>query len=190
MTKAMDLSNAFGMLYNEEVKLLNEIAGKSKNPYIINVGVGFGTSSLAFIEGANFECTIISVDMSDGGPLGGMQNEINAFTNAGYIEHLPHQIIGDSQKKATATKVAKLLPASKKADIIFIDADHSAEGLTKDIDNWLPFLKKGGYVIYHDYNRDFWPEVKRVIDEWVEENKEEYEFIALEKTAICFKKVK
>ncbi|MDO7614155.1 MAG: class I SAM-dependent methyltransferase [Crocinitomicaceae bacterium] len=38
-------------------------------------------------------------------------------------------------------------------DFIYIDGDHSDEGIRKDISSWLPKLKKGGYFAGHDYSR-------------------------------------
>lgn len=35
-------------------------------------------------------------------------------------------------------------------DMIFIDADHTAEGVRLDVDSWAPFLKPGGYIYFHD----------------------------------------
>ena len=47
-------------------------------------------------------------------------------------------------------------------DFVFIDADHTYEGVKKDIDAWYPKVKKGGLVSGHDID---WPDVKRAVDE-------------------------
>jgi len=36
-------------------------------------------------------------------------------------------------------------------DLIFIDGDHSYEGCRADIEAWLPFLKFGGVMAFHDF---------------------------------------
>lgn len=36
-------------------------------------------------------------------------------------------------------------------DFIYIDGDHSKEQVTKDINNYLPKIKKGGLICGHDY---------------------------------------
>lgn len=38
----------------------------------------------------------------------------------------------------------------KEIDLLFIDGDHSFEGCINDCRSWLPFLKKGGWVAFHD----------------------------------------
>lgn len=35
-------------------------------------------------------------------------------------------------------------------DMIFIDADHSYEGVKTDVESWAPHLKVGGYIYFHD----------------------------------------
>jgi len=54
-------------------------------------------------------------------------------------------------------------PKQKKIDFLFIDGNHSYEGVQRDIQDWIPLVKKNGIVCFHDY-----PEVlgvKRAVDE-------------------------
>lgn len=39
-------------------------------------------------------------------------------------------------------------------DLVYIDADHSYEGCLKDINDWYPKVKKGGFLIGDDYRDD------------------------------------
>jgi len=53
----------------------------------------------------------------------------------------------------------------KEIDLIFIDGDHSYEGVKTDVEAWLPKMKKGGILIFHDIG---WAEgVKRVVSEYI-----------------------
>lgn len=45
-------------------------------------------------------------------------------------------------------------------DFVFIDADHSYEGASGDIDAYLPLLKAGGLMAGHDFH---WPGVERAV---------------------------
>lgn len=53
--------------------------------------------------------------------------------------------------------------ADGEVDLVFIDADHSYEGITRDLKAWLPKLKPGtGVIAGHDCD---WPGVRKAINE-------------------------
>lgn len=49
-------------------------------------------------------------------------------------------------------------------DFVYIDADHSYEGVKADIIAWLPKVKKSGWLCGHDYG--YFPGVKKAVDEY------------------------
>lgn len=57
------------------------------------------------------------------------------------------EFIGNSQSPEAREWVKS---KSKNFDIIYIDADHSYEGLLKDLQNYISFVKEDGYIIFHD----------------------------------------
>jgi len=147
-----------GYLNAEEADLLQDVARKlPTNAMTANIGAGAGTSALAVAE-ARPDITIWTVDISPSGPLGGLEGERNAFDGAG-IKH-PNQILGNSKVVGKEWK-------GDKFDMIFIDADHSEEGIRSDIAAWMPHLKQGGYAVFHDYGMYMWGAVKPVIDELI-----------------------
>lgn len=52
-------------------------------------------------------------------------------------------------------------------DLIYIDGDHSYEGAKADAELAYPLLKKGGVMIFDDYNNDQFG-VRRAVDEFLE----------------------
>lgn len=52
-------------------------------------------------------------------------------------------------------------------DFCFIDADHSATAVQKDIDSWWPKIKMGGFLGGHDYPS---PPLKAVVTQFVKAN--------------------
>ena len=68
---------------------------------------------------------------------------------------IPHR--GRSQEVAVAF--------DRKLDLLFIDGDHSYKGCKADAELWLPKLKPGGIVAFHDYGWSH--DVQRVVGELV-----------------------
>lgn len=50
-------------------------------------------------------------------------------------------------------------------DFLFIDGDHSYEGVKRDCENYLPKLKSGRNVSFHDYNGSSFAELRKAVDE-------------------------
>lgn len=55
----------------------------------------------------------------------------------------------------------------KPIDILFIDGDHSVEQVNHDIENWQQFVKKGGYLFFHDFDITS-PGVIMAVDDYCE----------------------
>lgn len=51
-------------------------------------------------------------------------------------------------------------------DFVYIDADHSYEGVWNDIIAWYPLIRNGGIIGGHDYGHTNFPGVKQAIDEF------------------------
>jgi hypothetical protein len=71
-------------------------------------------------------------------------------------------IKGNSQDINTFNR---LFEVTKEIDILFIDGDHSYGGVIKDFEIYSKIVKRGGYIIFDDYN-DYQhsPQVKPAVD--------------------------
>lgn len=179
MTKAQELSAAFGYLYTEEVEALRQLAAMlPPNPIVVNIGAGAGTSSLCFLE-ARSDLNLVTVDIQkEGSPFGSLEGEVNGLRAAGFYDTKRYsQIHGDS-------KVVGREQWKRYVDAVFIDGDHSYEGAVGDIDAWLPHIKPGGYIALHDYTSDHWPDVVAA----VKARLSNFEQVLHVKTVIVFRK--
>jgi len=50
-------------------------------------------------------------------------------------------------------------------DMLYIDGDHGEDACREDVRLWLPWLKEGGIVAFHDYGTKHTPGVVVVVDE-------------------------
>lgn len=72
---------------------------------------------------------------------------------------------------ADSVVAAELVP-DLSLDFVFIDADHSYNGVKSDITAWLPNIKPGGFIGGHDYDNPRernGKEVKHAVDEFAAE---------------------
>lgn len=166
---AFELARRIGYLSERECLAL-QVACWSlpADAVAVNIGAGAGTSSLAIKE-ARPAWKLTTVDIDPGSPYGGLQNERNAFHEIGWDALLPNQILGDSGKIEWK--------GDQPLDFILIDADHTERGLFADMENWLPHMRIGGLVAFHDYHRTEWPDVAGLVDNYVASGQAEFVFV-------------
>lgn len=144
----------FNFLTERELESLEMLTrGLPPNPAIVNIGAGYGTSALTFVEARPLDATVFTVDVREPShPDGSLENERMAFENAGLTNRLGRswfQINGDS-KVVGRLWLARGYPP---ADLLFIDGDHTYQGCASDINVWLPNVQMGGLIAIHDYDK-------------------------------------
>lgn len=180
--KALELCNSFGFLFPGELFTIMALtASLPEEAVAVQLGAGVGTGSLGMVE-MRPSLHVYTVDISTGGPFGGMENEINAFRGTGL--KVPFQILADSQ---VIWKDWNIIGHGNGIDLLFIDADHSASGLQRDIDGWLQFVNVGGYVLFHDYNSVNWSEITQVVDKNMDTHR--WREVLLVDTLIAFRRL-
>lgn len=133
----------------------------------------------------------ISVDFVD--PSSGYGREWNLFDvearNQSLRGEFPdiHFIEGNSHSQEVILKVREMLGA-EKIDFLFIDGDHTYDGVRRDYLMYREFVKKGGYIAFHDiidchFHQENGCDVFRFWNE-VQGNKQE--FICRESESTCF----
>ena len=144
------LAAGIGYLYADELAAIIEAAKDlPANPTCANIGSGAGTSVLAVML-TRPDAIMYDIDITPDNGVAQMR-EFGLSESANW-----HRLTGDSK---TIAYDGPML------DYLFVDGDHSADGLRGDLAAWLPRVKVGGLVLIHDYERDVWPAVARVTDE-------------------------
>ena len=161
------IRDRWGYLQAPELEALKQcIASLRDGAVCVNVGAGFGTSGLAFIESDNVGC-LFSIDKyqyaKDNG-LGSLEMENIVFKEFGFDKDMRyHTICGDSAEIGIAFNT---ITYYLDVDMVFIDGDHSYEQCSKDIRAWLPNMEDGGIMSFHDYgNEDGLYGVTTAVDE-------------------------
>jgi len=138
-------------------KLLKRV--KSLGPSVImEIGTASGGSLYTWCRYLKDLEMIISIDFD----FNGREKLFKSFAP----EKEMHFIEGDSHDQNVFEKVSKILK-SKKVDFIYIDADHSYEGVKKDFEMYKRFASNNTIIGLHDICHfgtgvpKFWKEIKR-----------------------------
>ena len=145
--------------------LKEEIEKLGDDEIYLEIGVDEGKSLSTARYYAKDTVWTVGVDMTDPPARAPYMNMPFGYSPQGTAMMSPGKrniyIHGD------ANMVAKLW--TKPISLLFVDGDHSYEGVKSDTLNWEPFVKKGGTILFHDY--DSLP-VKEWLDEYYKNKKE------------------
>ncbi|MBU6346911.1 MAG: class I SAM-dependent methyltransferase [Cyanobacteria bacterium REEB494] len=132
---------------------------------IVELGAWKGRSSSFLVVEAYNKSPKIEIHIVDtwgDNPYDGSQDQASKVYEK-FVENMA-PLNGLFQLHRMNTADAANLFENKSLDGVFIDADHSYEAVKKDIQNWLPKIRKGGILAGHDYNHS-WPGVIKAVDE-------------------------
>ena len=104
---------------------------------ILEIGSMVGGSLVAWQLAAP-DAEIISVSLTDG-PYGGGDVKTR----------IDHWLDMNSHDPDTLDQVDRIL-GGRPVDFLFIDGDHSLEGVTNDFEMYSPLVRPGGLIAFHD----------------------------------------
>jgi len=142
-----------------------ETFGDAKINYV-EIGAYAGGSSCLMIQRLN--TTVISLDLGEPMPKAIVfENVIKYKKNNNYYKYIQgnSQIIETKNQVIEALSNSRVLGYSNKIDLLFIDGDHSYDGVIADFNMYSDLVSVGGYIVFDDYNDSVYsPEVKIAVD--------------------------
>lgn len=164
--------------HDELVWLARTAKSLPENAVIVQVGVWHGKSSRAISDNMPRGAKLFDVDTFNGSS-GEPEQHATAKEREGdhcfqwYWDNQYEQILkGDvvPMRLHSANAAHTLAHRGIQVDMVFIDADHTYEGVKADIEAWLPLLKEGGIICGHDYYKEnedpfAWMGVRQAVQE-------------------------
>jgi cephalosporin hydroxylase len=132
-----------------EMEGLHEYICGRTHEVIVELGTARGGTAWWWAHLPGFK-KLISVDLL-GGPFGGGPKEEDKERIRNWVstEYDVTLCTGDSHRQETVEEVKAELPGGF-CDVLFIDADHTYEGVKRDFELWSPLVKNGGCIVMHD----------------------------------------
>jgi predicted O-methyltransferase YrrM len=159
--------------FHHHYHILYDIANTYPEDQIITyveIGCYAGGSACLMLQRPNTK--VISIDL--GHPIS--PNIVH--DNVAQLNHLKnpyYYIQGNSQTYET---VDLLKDITQEIDILFIDGDHSHQGVINDFLLYKDLVKPEGYIVFDDYNDfKYSPEVKVAVDVIIPTITEQYDII-------------
>jgi predicted O-methyltransferase YrrM len=137
---------------------------------IVEIGTANGGTLFMSTRLAADNALIISIDLPGGEFGGGYPDwKIPIYKSFAKANQTIELIRGDSHSEQTFEKLKSLLNG-REIDYLFIDGDHTYDGVKKDFEKYQPLVKKNGIIALHDIVvhkgskcdvHRFWNEVKQ-----------------------------
>lgn len=172
-----------GMISEKEQGFMIDIVKEIPSGSIVEIGSYCGKSTilLACASKMHNKSNIISID----------SHEIDYFYELTlkelFWENITKAGIKDKVNLINKKSEEAVKELKESISLLFIDGDHSFEGVKKDYENFKKQIVKNGYLLFHDYAD---AEVRRFIDS-VDFKKDDFEkVIIIDNNLFCLKKVK
>jgi predicted O-methyltransferase YrrM len=152
----------------EELASLLEDVKQLAPRTIVEIGTSMGGTLYLWTRLARADAVIVSIDLP-GGQFGGGYSPLRSPVYRRFARERQklHLMRADSHASSTLAQVESLL-CGERIDFLFIDGDHTYEGVRQDWEMYSPLVRPGGLVVFHDVagNYDttqvkrFWDSVK------------------------------
>jgi cephalosporin hydroxylase len=155
-------------------QLVQFVQSREKAKTVLEVGTARGGTLWMWCQLADPHAFVISVDLPGGAFGGGYDVEDVPRLMKSTIEQQKLQLFRGDSHDPNMLKACELVLEGRKVDILFLDGDHTYEGVKQDWETYSPLVRPGGIVVFHDIVDHFWLPECKVYDFW-QEIKGDYE---------------
>ena len=133
-----------------ELTALGEILASRRPGYALEIGTAQGGTLLFLTRLASPKATIVSVDLPGGRFGGGYSTRRQWFYQRFARRNQRLRLLrGDSHSNEMLARVKEAF-GDQPLDYLFVDGDHTYEGVKRDFEMYGPMVKKGGLIAFHD----------------------------------------
>lgn len=155
----------------EEILELLKLVKSQQPKTILEIGTARGGTLFLFSRVVPKDAFIVSLDLPGGNFGGGYPWwKIPLYKSFAKDKQKINLVREDSHNEKTLEKTKEIL-GDRKLDFLFIDGDHTYNGVKKDFELYSPLVKSGGIIAFHDIVphpiesncevSKFWNEIKK-----------------------------
>jgi predicted O-methyltransferase YrrM len=136
------------LTWQERIILYKMVTSLNPRKVLVEIGSYLGGSGYFLAAGAaegDSDTSLFCIDtwMNDGMSEGQRDTWIEFNENVSRFSSIIIPCRGGSKEIAQTF--------SREIDLLFIDGDHTFDGCMRDVESWLPLVRSGGIVLFHDY---------------------------------------
>jgi predicted O-methyltransferase YrrM len=154
----------------EEITELMGIVAVARPKFVMEIGTARGGTLFLLSRVASHKASIISLDLPSGNFGGGYSSQKTKFFKTFAAQDQRMYFIRENSHLIKTFNLVKNILKGNKLDFLFIDGDHTYQGVKKDFEMYSQLVKKGGLIALHDVClhsgsecevATFWYEIKR-----------------------------
>lgn len=164
------------MQVRTELAKLHEVLEEREINTVVEIGVSDGGSLYTFCRGIEGEETVIGIDLPGGEYGGGFPPAKIKFFNLFMKGDQPILIRGNSHRNSIKKSLSEALN-DHSIDFLFIDGDHTYDGVRQDYEMYAPLVRDGGVIAMddiHTHERDYFDQNSIGVNEFWSEIKTEH----------------
>jgi predicted O-methyltransferase YrrM len=133
-----------------EIAPLIALVRRGSPAVVVEIGTAAGGTFYAWCQAARADATVVSIDLP-GGRFGGAERSVEVATLRGYgrARQQLHFIRADSHQLETLDQLRAVLDG-REIDFLFIDGDHTYDGVRRDFEMYAPLVRRGCPIAFHD----------------------------------------
>lgn len=134
----------------EEITELLKILAIRKSKCVLEIGTARGGTLFLFARVSSPDALIISIDLP-GGRFGGGYPEWRVPLYKSFAIHNQKiSFIRENSHDFSTLKMIEKMLEGRKLDFLFIDGDHTYDGVKKDFEMYSDLVGQGGIIAFHD----------------------------------------
>jgi len=152
----------------DEIRWLFALVRELRPRVVLEIGLDEGGTFFLWSRAAPADARLIAIDTRPPGRLGRwspFQLVVHGF--ASRDQRVDLLMSADSHERATISRIEQLT-AGRPLDFLFIDGDHSYEGVRQDFAMYSPLVRPGGIVAFHDVAQETTPDTEGTARFWRE----------------------